>query len=58
MSGTKGNNFNGKFGYQPNIEQRGYQPQKSVNGENGSKKSNLLQPPNKGSNVRPAENEK
>ncbi len=58
MSDTKKPNPNTNFGYQPNSEQRGYQPKKEIN--EGYQPSKLIstQPTNKGSNVQPAKNDK
>lgn len=58
MSDTKKPNPNTNFGYQPNSEQRGYQPKKSIKEGYQPSKSISTQPPNKGSNVQPAKTTK
>ena len=58
MSDTKKPNPNTNFGYQPNSEQRGYQPKKGINEGYQPSKSVSTQPPKKGSNVQPAKTEK
>lgn len=58
MSDTKKPNPTINFGYQPNSEQRGYQPKKGINEGYKPTKSMSTQPPNKGSNVQPAKNDK
>lgn len=45
-------------GYQPSQKQRGYQPKKEINEGYQPTKSISTQPPNKGSNVQPAKNNK
>lgn len=58
MSDTKKPNPNTNFGYQPDIEHSGYQPKKGINEGYQPTKSISTQPPNKGSNVQPAKNDK
>ncbi len=58
MSDTKEPNPNTSFGYQPNSEQRGYQPKKGTNEGHQPTKPISTQPPTKGSNVQPAKNDK
>lgn len=58
----KERNFNQPkgFGYQPNKEQRGYQPVKKANEcyKPNTEKSKLTQPPNIGSNIQISQNDK
>lgn len=58
MSDTKKSNPNTNFGYQPNSEQRGYQPQENISEGYQPTKAISTQPPNKGSNVQSVKTEK
>ena len=58
MSDTNKSNPSANFGYQPNIELRGYQPKEGIDDGCQPTKSISTQPPNKGSSVQPAKNDK